>query len=109
MAHAMKPDRPRPEEVQFFRTYAGKLKESIQSGLLTVLIPYPHFVVWRYTLVDGQFKKPPYNPQSHLPAQVDNPASCRNNKLSIESLSNRVFPRHRFCLLYMVYIAKEFY
>ena len=34
MAHAMKPDIPRPEEVQFFRTYAGELKESIQSGYL---------------------------------------------------------------------------
>src|SRR5437879_3845295 len=65
-------ERPRPEEVQFYQTYATELKKSFQSGLLKELVPYPHFVVWRHRLIEGKYKKPPYNPKSHYPAEVDN-------------------------------------
>lgn len=83
--------KPRPEEVQFFQTYARELKESFQSGLLKELTPYPHFVVWRYKLVDGHFKKPPFNPKSFYPAQVDNPNTWGTIGQALKALASGYF------------------
>lgn len=88
----MKPERPRPEEIQFFQTYAGELKESFYNeGLLKELIPYPHFVVWRYKLVDGHFKKPPFNPKSYYPAGVDNPNTWGTLDQALRALASGNF------------------
>ncbi len=50
-------------------SYAALLRERIeQKGILRELAGYPHFVVWRYKEVDGQKKKPPFNPNTREPA-----------------------------------------
>jgi putative DNA primase/helicase len=49
--------------------YAEALRERIeQKGILRELAGYPNFVVWRYQLVEGKRKKPPFNPNTHQPA-----------------------------------------
>ncbi len=49
--------------------YAAILRERIErKGILHELAGYPNFVVWRYRVVDGQHKKPPYTPNTHQPA-----------------------------------------
>jgi len=83
--------RPHPEEAAFFRGYTSELRESFQSGLLKELTPYPHFVVWRYRVVDGAFKKPPFNPKSFYPAQVDNPNTWGTLRQALAALSTGNF------------------
>ena len=49
--------------------YAASLRERIeQKGILSELAGYPNFVVWRYSEVSGQRKKPPFNPNTHQAA-----------------------------------------
>ena len=49
--------------------YAAILRERFeQRGILRELAGYPNFVMWRYALIDGQRKKPPFDPNTHLPA-----------------------------------------
>ncbi len=49
--------------------YAAILWERIeQKGILRELAGYPNFVMWRYVLVDGQRKKPPFDPNTNQPA-----------------------------------------
>ena len=46
--------------------YAEALRERFEKkGMLAELQRYPNFVVWRSTLVDGQRKKPPFDPNTH--------------------------------------------
>jgi putative DNA primase/helicase len=61
----MNPEHARSER---FSSYAATLKERFAQGMLAELAPYPNFVVWRYRLIDGQQKKPPFNPNTHQPA-----------------------------------------
>ncbi len=50
--------------------YAAILRERFETqGMLEQLQQYPNFVVWRYGLIDGQRKKPPFNPNTHDPAR----------------------------------------
>jgi len=45
--------------------YTAILRERMeQKGILRELARYPNFVVWRYRFVDGQKKKPPFNPNT---------------------------------------------
>ena len=54
--------------------YAAYLSERFETqGMLAELADYPNFVVWRYSLVDGQRKKPPFNPNTHKPASPTQP------------------------------------
>ena|SRR2546427_4376247 len=52
-----------------FTSYAAILRERIETkGILPELAGYPNFVAWRYVPVDGQRKKPPFNPNTQQPA-----------------------------------------
>ncbi len=44
--------------------YADRLEQRFAEGVLAEMQAYPHFVVWRYTELDGKIKKPPYNPST---------------------------------------------
>src|SRR5947209_7252622 len=82
---------PHPEEVAFFGTYTAELRETFQSGLLKELTPYPQFVVWSYKLVEGTFKKPPYNPTTHNLAQVDNARTWGTLNQALRALATGYF------------------
>ena len=69
----MNAERPQREKAS---RYAAILRERIETkGILHELAGYPNFVVWRYSLVDGQRKKPPFDPNTHLPASPTEPRS----------------------------------
>ncbi len=54
--------------------YAAILRERFETkGILKQLAGYPNFVLWRYTVVDGQRKKPPFNPNTNHPASPTEP------------------------------------
>jgi hypothetical protein len=61
----MNPEHTRHEQLT---AYATTLTERFAQGMLAELAPYRNFVVWRYRLIDGQEKKPPFNPNTHQPA-----------------------------------------
>ena len=82
---------PHPQEAAFFRSYTAELREDFQSGLLKELTPYPQFVVWRYKLEQGTFKKPPVNPRTHHPASVDNPRTWGTIRQALGALSTGYF------------------
>ncbi len=90
MAIRMKPEQ-RAEVVQFYQAYAGELNESFHRGLLKELVPYPHFVVWQNRLVEGRYKKPPFNPKSHYPAEVDNPRTWGTLDQALNALATGYF------------------
>ena len=49
--------------------YAAILRERFeQKGVLRELAGYQNFVMWRYSEVSGQRKKPPFDPNTHQPA-----------------------------------------
>ncbi len=51
--------------------YAEALRERFETkGMLAELQGYPNFVVWRYATVDGQRKKPPFDPNTHASAST---------------------------------------
>ncbi len=55
----------RPERNQnHAQEYADQLEQRFAEGVLAEMQAYPHFVVWRYTELDGKIKKPPYNPHT---------------------------------------------
>ncbi len=57
-----------PQQEQATR-YAAFLRERFETqGMLAELQDYPNFVVWRYVSVDGQRKKPPFNPNTQQAA-----------------------------------------
>jgi putative DNA primase/helicase len=82
---------PHPEEVAFFSTYAAEMREDFKDGLLKELTPYSQFVVWRYRLIDGTLKKPPYNPRTHYPASVDNPRTWGTLNQALGALATGYF------------------
>lgn len=49
-------------ERQFYTKYTREFAEQFEAGYLAELLSYPHFVAWRAEIIDGQPKKPPYNP-----------------------------------------------
>ena len=56
--------------------YPEALRERIETkGILRELAGYPNFVVWRYSEVSGQRKKPPFNPKTHEAASPSDPRS----------------------------------
>jgi|SRR5579864_4076060 len=56
--------------------YAAILRERFeQKGVLRELAGYPNFVMWRYSEVSGQRKKPPFDPNTNLPASPIEPRS----------------------------------
>ena len=66
MTLAMQSEQQRREQ---FTSCVAFLRERFeQKDMLVELQSYPNFVVWRYTTVDGQRKKPPFHPATHRAA-----------------------------------------
>ncbi len=55
------------------RNYTPEQQEPPSSAILETLQPYPQFVVWKYTVVDGKPKKPPFDPKTGQFASPTNP------------------------------------
>ncbi len=68
--------------------YAQELREQFGRGLLSELIPYPHFVVWKYTIEHGRLKKRPYNPRTHLPARTNDPSTWTGRDTALTALES---------------------
>jgi putative DNA primase/helicase len=47
------------------------LKNRLEKGILSELLPYRQWVVWRYQLVNNQWKKQPFNPVNGRPAKTN--------------------------------------
>src|SRR2546421_5983457 len=67
--------------------YAQDLRERFQSGMLSELMPYPQFVVWKYTVEQGKLKKRPYNPKTHLPARTNDPTTWTSIEPALKALA----------------------
>lgn len=46
------------------------LKKRLEAGILAEILPYRQWVIWRYCLVNNQWKKPPFNPASGRAAKT---------------------------------------
>ncbi len=81
----MSTERSRQERATIYTTW---LKERIeQKGILRELAGYPNFVVWRYRMVDGQKKKPPFNPNTREPASPTDRATWGSVTSALEALA----------------------
>src|SRR5256886_4968534 len=72
------------------RSYAGysqDLRERFQSGMLSELMPYPQFVVWKYMVENKKLKKRPYNPRTNLPARTNDPTTWARVEHSLKALA----------------------
>src|SRR6266700_70554 len=58
---------------RYYTEYANELHARFERGTLTQLLLYPQFVVWRHEEIDGQAKKPPYDPKTGRRADVSSP------------------------------------
>jgi putative DNA primase/helicase len=68
--------------------YAAFLRERFETqGVLAELQPYPNFVVWRYSVIDGQRKKPPFNPKTHEAASSTEPRSWGTLETALTALA----------------------
>ena len=48
-----------------------KLKQRLEEGILSELLPYRQWVVWRYQLSNNQWKKQPFNPANGRAAKTN--------------------------------------
>ena len=64
----------RPEQRHYAR-YAQDLRERFSHGMLSELMPYSQFVVWKYTVEQGKLKKRPFNPGTNVPARTNEPST----------------------------------
>ncbi len=79
--------------------YAAFLQERFETeGMLAELQQYPNFVVWRYTLIDGQRKKPPFNPNTNLPASPTNADTWGTLEVALHALATGKFQGIGFML-----------
>src|SRR2546421_7156732 len=67
--------------------YAQDLRERFQSGMLSELTPYPHFVVWKYTTEQRKLKKRPFNPRTHLAAKTNDPSTWTDVNTALKALA----------------------
>jgi putative DNA primase/helicase len=68
--------------------YAAFLRERFeQKGCLRELAEYPNFVVWRYSVIDGQRKKPPFDPNTHKPPSPTEPRSWGTIETALTALA----------------------
>ncbi len=76
-----------PQREQAAR-YAAILRERFeQKGILRELAGYPNFVMWRYRLVDGQRKKPPFDPNTHQSASPIEPQTWGTLETALTALA----------------------
>ena len=80
------PQYPQQELITSARR-AQDLRERLQSGLLSELTPYPQFVVWKYTVEQGELKKRPFNPRTHMPARTNDPTTWTRLESSLKALA----------------------
>src|SRR6266700_4585356 len=77
----------RNREQSHYAGYAQELRERFQSGLLSELTPYPHFVVWKYTVEDKKLKKRPFNPRTHTSARTNDPSTWTHIDPALKALA----------------------
>ncbi len=71
-----------------FTRYAAILRERFeQKGVLRELAGYPNFVMWRYSEVSGQRKKPPFDPNTNLPASPIEPRTWGTLETALTALA----------------------
>jgi putative DNA primase/helicase len=73
------------------RHYAGiatDLREKFQKGMLSELLPYPQFVVWKYTVEQGKLKKRPFHPRTNLPAKTTDPSTWTDVNGALTALAS---------------------
>src|SRR6266581_1585038 len=76
----------RNREQSHYAGYAQELRERFQSGMLSELLPYPHFVVWKYTMEQRKLKKRPFSPRTHLPAKTNDPSTWTDVNTALKAL-----------------------
>src|SRR5437763_14511506 len=72
------------------RHYAGiaqDFREKFQLGMLSELLPYPQFVVWKYTIEQGKLKKRPFHPRTNLPAKTNDPSTWTDVNQALKALA----------------------
>ena len=74
-------------EQRRYAGYAQDLRERFQSGLLSELLPYSQFVVWKYTMEQGKLKKRPFNPRTNLPARTNDPNTWTRIEPALNALA----------------------
>src|SRR5712692_10173422 len=68
--------------------YAAILRERFETkGILRELAGYPNFVMWRYSPVDGQRKKPPFDPNTHQSASPTEPQTWGTLETALTALA----------------------
>src|SRR5437588_2812060 len=86
----MQPERTpgyRPQEQRGYAGYAQDLRERLQAGLLSELMAYPQFVVWKYTVEQGKLKKRPFNPRTNVPARTNDPMTWTSIEPALKALA----------------------
>ncbi len=86
----MQPERTPRSTPQEQRDYAGKaqdLRERLQKGMLSELLPYPQFVVWKYTVEDKKLKKRPFHPRTHTAARTNDPSTWTRLDPALKALA----------------------
>ena len=87
-----------PQQEQASR-YAAFLRERFETqGMLAELADYPNFVVWRYAVVDGQRKKPPFNPNTNHPASPIEPRTWGTLETALTAVATGKFQGIGFML-----------
>src|SRR2546425_1515879 len=76
----------RNREQSHYAGFAQELRERFQSGLHSELTPYPHFVVWKYTIEQGKLKKRPFNSRTNLPAKTNDPNTWADVNQALKAL-----------------------
>src|SRR5712692_1804955 len=76
----------RPEQ-RHYAGYSQDLRERFSNGMLSELLPYSHFVVWKYTVENKKLKKRPYNPRTHLPAKTNHPMTWTRIEPALKALA----------------------
>jgi putative DNA primase/helicase len=90
---------PRPQRQEHAAHYAASLRERFeQKGILRELAGYPNFVVWRYRVIDGQRKKPPFDPNTHTPASPIDPRTWGTIESALSAVATGQFQGIGFML-----------
>src|SRR6266700_8372512 len=76
----------RPEQRNYPR-YAQDLRERFSNGMLSELLPYSQFVVWKYTMEHKKLKKRPFNPRTNVPARTNDPSTWTGVNQALRALA----------------------
>ncbi len=56
--------------------------------MLSELLPYSQFVVWKYTVEQGKLKKRPFDPRTHVPARTNDPTTWTSIEPALKALAS---------------------